>query len=160
MKTFHGWDRSGQKLDEYVQMGDVVDQGIVDYFLTIMPPATWRHDLIQMGEPADFALGRVTFMTLERVGTEWIYRGECWKGRLDSPPSLDTFNIKDHNGHMIAVNIFKHADAPYPFRGMHDEDRSGCIIIEDREGQECPVLGYVDDTHAVTPSGKIIEVMP
>lgn len=36
-------------LEEYLQVGDLVDQEMVDYFINVLPPAYMSGSLIQMG---------------------------------------------------------------------------------------------------------------
>ena len=41
LKTIEGWHKSGcNSWDEYCKPGDMVDQGVADYFLDILPPRT------------------------------------------------------------------------------------------------------------------------
>lgn len=52
LKTIEGWHKSGcNSWDEYCKPGDMVDQGVADYFLDILPPRTMTRDYFQVGEP-------------------------------------------------------------------------------------------------------------
>lgn len=45
LKTIEGWHKSGcNSWDEYCKPGDMVDQGVADYFLDILPPRTMTSD--------------------------------------------------------------------------------------------------------------------
>jgi hypothetical protein len=85
MKTYQGWNGSGQDLSKYLQVGDEVDEELVDYILCVMPPATHRSDLIQMGEPHSFVAGRETFTTVHCVNGTWRYAGHCHRGSNVEP---------------------------------------------------------------------------
>ncbi|MHB8390383.1 MAG: hypothetical protein ACYDBH_12495 [Acidobacteriaceae bacterium] len=41
MKTYSGWGESRQSLDHYLQIGDVVDQEMADYFVNVLPPGLY-----------------------------------------------------------------------------------------------------------------------
>lgn len=78
MKQFANWKNQG--LDEYLQVGDVVDEEMADYFLNVLPPAAWTSNLIQIGEPYNHVMGRPTFSTLKKENGVWIYAGHCFCG--------------------------------------------------------------------------------
>lgn len=84
VKTYANWRGS---LDEYLQIGDLVDEEIADYFIEVLPPATWRADLIQMGEPHSHVGGRATYPTLQRTADGWKYIGNCHRG-LTTPGAV------------------------------------------------------------------------
>ena len=45
LKTIEGWHKSGcNSWDEYCKPGDMVDQGVADYFLDILTPRTMTRD--------------------------------------------------------------------------------------------------------------------
>lgn len=57
LKTIEGWHKSGcNSWDEYCKPGDMVDQGVADYFLDILPPRTMTRDYFQVGEPHSHAV--------------------------------------------------------------------------------------------------------
>ena len=82
IKTFANWQGS---LSEYLQIGDVVDEEMADYFLNVLPPACWRADLIQIGEPYSHVNGRATYATLRKQNGEWVYAGHCHRGEYHPP---------------------------------------------------------------------------
>lgn len=77
LKTYENWKGN---LDEYLEIGDEVDEGIVDHFISVLPPATLTSRLIQIGEPYDIVDGRYTYMTIENRGGRWYYCGTCHRG--------------------------------------------------------------------------------
>lgn len=88
VKTKKGWDSSGKNLGEYLQIGDMVDDEMMDYFLGVLPPATFRSNLIQIGEPYDHVRGRATFSTIYKpleVCKYWLYAGHCYRGECTEP---------------------------------------------------------------------------
>lgn len=74
-----------------VQIGDYVEQAVVDNAMDCLPPACMRSDCSQMGEPyshrKDPETGklRATYATFKRVAGEWPdgiwqYCGHCFCG--------------------------------------------------------------------------------
>ncbi|MHB2008602.1 MAG: hypothetical protein ACYCOX_11205 [Acidobacteriaceae bacterium] len=88
MKTYSGWGESRQSLDHYLQIGDVVDQEMADYFVNVLPPAFMSGLLVQIGEPVNDVAGRPTFATLQRNSArQWVYAGNCYCGESAQPLS-------------------------------------------------------------------------
>ena len=90
IKTLDGWHASNLDLSHYLSIGDVVDDGLRDYFLCVLPPACRTSKIIQIGEPYSHVNDRETFSTIERTadeanGSEWIYRGHCYQGEVIEP---------------------------------------------------------------------------
>lgn len=86
LKTFENWRGS---LTTYLEIGDEVDRGIYEHFINVMPPATFRENLIQMGEPYSLSKeGKPTYLTLEKINGKWIYKGTCHKGENVHQPSI------------------------------------------------------------------------
>jgi len=82
-KTYHEWSASGTSLENYADLGDEVDEAIVDNFLEMLPPACHTSGLVQMGEPHEHITDesgnfRPTYMTFERIGSKWYFRGYCF----------------------------------------------------------------------------------
>lgn len=82
MKTYKDWKGS---LNEYLQIGDLVDEEMVDYFLNVLPPITWNSHCIQMGEPYSHIGGRATYATLKNTEAGWVYAGHCFRGEIEEP---------------------------------------------------------------------------
>ena len=81
------WENSGLgSFDEFFFPGDTVSEDVYDNFLDILPPATMRQNLLQVGEPAaheyDPEKGkyRATYSTFVRTDGLWWYAGECFLG--------------------------------------------------------------------------------
>lgn len=49
-KTYDGWNGP---LEDYLQVGDEVDEALEDYFIGCMWPAYWTERIVAMGEPHD-----------------------------------------------------------------------------------------------------------
>lgn len=84
MKSYQNWPR-GKSLEQYLQVGDVVDQEMVNHFINVMPPACERETLIQIGEPADFVNGKSVYATLVREDGKWTYAGNCHRYERTQP---------------------------------------------------------------------------
>lgn len=86
LKTIEGWHKSEcNSWDEYCKPGDMVDQGVADYFLDILPPRTMTRDYFQVGEPHSHAINPKTmkncgtYATFAVRGKEiWEYCGNCF----------------------------------------------------------------------------------
>jgi hypothetical protein len=78
MKTLIAWENSKLCLSNFLNIGDQVDEDLVEYVLCVLPPATWTKECIQMGEPYNHDnLGRACYLTLEKpvFNGLWIYAG-------------------------------------------------------------------------------------
>ena len=82
IKTYKNWNGS---LNEYLQVGDRVDEEMVKYFINTLPPATLNGECIQMGEPYGNVNGKATFATLRNIGNGWEYAGNCHIGEIEEP---------------------------------------------------------------------------
>jgi hypothetical protein len=87
IKTMRGWSEAKCDLDKYLQIGDAVDLEMADYFLCVLPPATYRANLIQIGEPYSHVNGRATFSTIYKPlgSANWRYAGHCHRGEWSQP---------------------------------------------------------------------------
>ena len=82
MKTMEEWKASKLSLEKFLRVGDKVDEKIKEYFIEVLPPASWTSDCIQMGEPYDCdEKGRDTYLTLHFKSNGWIYVGDKCKNR-------------------------------------------------------------------------------
>ena len=75
MKTKKEWDDSKKCLNEFLEVGDVVDEGIYYYFLEVLPPAYVSANCIQIGEPYAYSTEGPNFPTLVKKDGQWIYAG-------------------------------------------------------------------------------------
>jgi hypothetical protein len=91
IKTYVNWKGS---LNEYLKVGDLVDEEMTEYFINVLPPACWRSNLIQMGEPYSDAKDnngkyRATYSTLQKTSEGWTYAGNCFRGTIDQGIEID-----------------------------------------------------------------------
>jgi hypothetical protein len=86
IKTYAAWENSGLDLDEYLQIGDVVDAEMEMYFLEVLPPACMTASVIQIGEPYSHRDGRATYSTLKCTPDGWAYAGHCFRGDTVNQP--------------------------------------------------------------------------
>lgn len=70
-----------------IQVGDLVEQAVVDGFMNMLPPVSMRYDCAQIGEPYSHKLDtrsgkyRPTFQTFRCIGNRtWMYCGACFCG--------------------------------------------------------------------------------
>ncbi|MGO4697702.1 hypothetical protein AB4Z50_25785 [Paenibacillus sp. 2TAB26] len=77
MKKYEDWKGN---MDDFLKIGDEVDEEFYDYFLNVLPPASWTSSLVQIGEPHSHVGGRATYATIAKVDGKWIYRGHCHRG--------------------------------------------------------------------------------
>ena len=78
MKTRIEWQRSGQDLSKFLQIGDEVGQSMYYYFLEVLPPACNSGRCLQIGEPYSHDnQGRPLFSTLTKTPGDkyWKYAG-------------------------------------------------------------------------------------
>jgi len=75
MKTEKEWHESKKNLTEYLNIGDKVDEDMIDYFIGVLPPIQSK-GLIQISEPYNYnEAGAFTYMTLKKNGENWQYIG-------------------------------------------------------------------------------------
>ena len=89
MKTMEGWHESKVDLGKYLQIGDVVEEEMADYFLCVLPPACMTGGILQIGEPNSHVNGRATYATIKRTSEGWIYCGNCHRGQTTEPVGAD-----------------------------------------------------------------------
>jgi hypothetical protein len=81
METYAEWAESRLPLDMFLAVGDVVDEEMVNYFVSVMPPAYMSSWLIQIGEPNSHVEGKATFATISNSSPKgWVYNGNCYRG--------------------------------------------------------------------------------
>lgn len=88
IKTVDGWnefaDRAGKSgIYDYLKVGDVVAEDIVDNFMDIMPPRSMSYGYLQVGEPYDHVYDisralRPIYMTFAMCNGHWRYYGNCF----------------------------------------------------------------------------------
>ena len=76
MKTYNQWNGSGKDLDQFLGVGDEVDEEMFYYFLEVLPPACISKACVQIGEPHSHDKnGKPTFATLLKTGKNWAFAG-------------------------------------------------------------------------------------
>lgn len=86
VKTMNNWRTSDLEFKDFAKVGDIVDEGIVNWFAECVPPITYNSDLIQCGEVYGHRdnprTGRFegTYITFAKVDDKWIYKGHCFFG--------------------------------------------------------------------------------
>lgn len=89
VKSMADWYNSGlNRFEDFFFPGDKVAEDVVDYFINVLPPITYRGSLVQAGEEYSCepesnepgARWRATYTTFTRKGTQWIYAGNCFRG--------------------------------------------------------------------------------
>jgi hypothetical protein len=78
VKTYEGWNGS---LNEYLQVGDLVDEDMHDHFLNVLPPLTWTESMLQCSEPHSHEAEGATYTTFVRTSEGWMYAGNCYRGK-------------------------------------------------------------------------------
>lgn len=70
-----------------LEIGDYVEEEVVDNFMDMLPPACWRSDCAQIGEAASHMLDerdgkcKATYATFKRIAKDtWEYCGDCFRG--------------------------------------------------------------------------------
>jgi hypothetical protein len=86
------WLASDSDFDQFFQIGDDVDAEVYDYFLNILPPATWNAYMLQIGSidhhDEDGKACYTTFIRDTSHGV-WRYVGTCYKGKSTHIPAID-----------------------------------------------------------------------
>lgn len=80
IKRYEDWKGN---LDEYLQVGDIVDEDMYWYFVNVLPPASMNSSIVQIGEPNDHIGGRATYATLKNTSDGWMWVGHCFKGETE-----------------------------------------------------------------------------
>jgi len=83
VKTYEQWSESRQDLSKFLQIGDLVDEEIAEYFINVLPPACMSGGIVQIGEPSDHVEGHATYETLKRTSDGWQYAGTCHRGQTE-----------------------------------------------------------------------------
>lgn len=82
MKTYKEWmDSDTKTIEEYLNVGDEVDNEIIEHFTEILPPKTCNLCMLQVGEPSYHIDGKALYMTFTNENSKWIYKGDCFKGK-------------------------------------------------------------------------------
>lgn len=98
-KTLKAWEDSGLDLVEFVSVGDIVDEDIVNYFLNVLPPIVNYRNLLQVSEPfsseaCESGGCKNTYLTFHKEADgNWHFCGACFPyehvNRADMRPKID-----------------------------------------------------------------------
>jgi hypothetical protein len=83
VECFKPYAKWKNNFSEYVNVGDVVDEAMFDYWLNVLPPLSWSRDYLQSSEPYSHTVeGKATYTTFgkEPHTGHWTYLGHCTKG--------------------------------------------------------------------------------
>lgn len=88
MKTLKGWcefsDRTGKEsIYDYLRVGDIVAEDIVDNFMNMLPPRAMSSGYLQIGETYSHVYDnsralRPTYMTFAKCDGQWRFYGNCF----------------------------------------------------------------------------------
>lgn len=86
VKRYQDWQ---DDLGTFLQIGDLVDQEFVNYFIDVLPPACMNGKCVQIGEPYSHredknGKWRATFPTLKKTPEGWRYAGHCFRGETEN----------------------------------------------------------------------------
>ena len=114
-KTMEDWHNSDyNNFDDFCQIGDVVAEDIVEEFANVLPPITYRSDMVQCSEPVDSGTDpednrwKSTYTTFVKEKDNWIYKGDCFCGKTTGIPEhvkLTTKLLYAYNDSDIALAI-------------------------------------------------------
>lgn len=102
VKTKAAWYASGlPTFEDFFDVGDTVDDELVQDMVDSVPPVLWRDSCTQIGEAysseydEDRQRHRDTYITFHKAATgRWVFDGYCFKGenknRHTCPSQLDT----------------------------------------------------------------------
>lgn len=89
IKTLDGWcefsDRTGKEsIYDYLNLGDIVSEDIVDNFMDMLPPRAMSFGYLQVGEAYDHIYDiegrlRALYMTFAKYDGQWRYYGNCFE---------------------------------------------------------------------------------
>ena len=91
--TYADWEAAGS-FEKAANLGDYVEERIIDEMRDCLPPACMNSGFLQMGEPYSHELDpdtgkwKPTFMTFKKDGQHWTYCGNCFY-KQDTPPKSE-----------------------------------------------------------------------
>ena len=90
VKTLQGWRDSGiNNFGNYVKVRDKVAVDIVNHFIELLPPRSYKSGFFQIGEPHDHVKEGARYRTFiylykdENYKEVWQYKGNCLGGTCD-----------------------------------------------------------------------------
>ncbi|MFC3768340.1 hypothetical protein [Paenibacillus sp. GCM10012303] len=72
-----------------LRVGDTMTEEQVEEWVNVLPPATYRADLVQLGEPYSHredenGKWRATYPTAAKIAGQWRYMGNCFRGSTEA----------------------------------------------------------------------------
>lgn len=74
----------------HLQIGDVLDDEMLDEFIGELPPISLTGRIIQMGVPYTAASGKPTYATLHKIDGKWVYVGYCYRRQIKEVERANT----------------------------------------------------------------------
>mgnify|MGYP003632803834 CR=1 FL=1 len=75
IKTYKEWIKSEHMLDDYLVVGDIVDNELILWACEVLPPKTDTKTCVQMCEADDFKGGMPRYTTFRKISNKWVYTG-------------------------------------------------------------------------------------
>lgn len=150
-KTMEDWHESkAENFDQFFKPGDIVSKEIVDVFLNSVPPITEHTDFIQAGEAYDTAFDKEdnklknTYTTFEKEGDDWIYKGNCFKGKNVEPSYVENEfeivpNLEDFDDFRLLLKDNETVASLKKNNYLIELQVNGDVEIEDKKGQYIPL---------------------
>lgn len=91
--TMDLWHRVGD-FEKAAKPGDLVEESVVETFMTSLPPMTMTSVLVQCGEPSNYAFDtekdcwRETYATFAKKSDGWHFCGYCFAGCTTEPKKI------------------------------------------------------------------------
>ena len=87
MKSFKDWQTSGLMLDEFLKVGDEVDEEMFNCFMNVLPPAKMSDGYVQIGEVCSFEYDHITRKSRPTYQTIFKnkYCGQCFLNQQVEP---------------------------------------------------------------------------
>lgn len=83
VKTYQGWEGD---INDYLQVGDLVDFQMVAFFLRSLP-IVCENDVIQVRQSVKVYINgkkEYVYPTLMQIEEGWIYAGNCLEGKTEN----------------------------------------------------------------------------
>ncbi len=75
IKTMDQWEKSGLNLDDFLQMGDEIDEDLSNYLGEVVAPQYCSHEFTQTGEASKTEDGVMFYSTVGRRDDRYFYLG-------------------------------------------------------------------------------------
>lgn len=96
IKTLADWP-IGLSIDQYLRVGDIVDEKMYTHFLNVLPPQAFGCEFLQVGGACDTIKDedgklRSTYLTFTKARDRdgWVFMGECFNREwINRNPDLE-----------------------------------------------------------------------